>query len=556
MFNLDKVNEILESLKNKPSEDYESETLEFKGYESKKAFYNKSQEIAVELSAFANKSGGCLIVGVKDSNNVDNMDWSSQLVGFERLDCLEVNKRIRGNLIPAIPLDVLNHEFEGDNYLLIKVAKSNYGLVMTANGKCYTRSGRDSNPMTPQEVGAKVKTSNGYDWSSEIISVDIEDALDDQQIEEVMIEYKNLNSFSEASLPQQHFFEKIGITSCGQLTKGGLLFLGKPQVIRAHIGNIEYRFSKIEAGGKLPINEVWSGSIWMAITRIRELLKSIIEYDEFVYNDKAYTYPNICKKSFEEALINSLIHRDYTLDGLTTVELDENTAKFINSGDFFGGVSSSNIFTHPPRHRNPALASILMNFELVDRAGMGTKRMNIESLRLGRREPEFFSINNCISTSLELGTVKEGIFAITSPFEDYDVAELFLINLLYGKGYEEINYILERISTVVTDPWRRVKLALSRISCLSLVGNKNGIYMVVNSSYSDALKAYRKVKVYSSSDAYVSIFKYLYDNREATSGELFEVLDLDSIAKTQRLLREANFIMKDNDGIDDTWRLI
>ena len=555
MFDLVKVNEILGSIKNNPSETYESETVEFKEYGSKKAFYNKSQDIVAELSAFANRSGGLLIVGVKDSSNVVNMDWPSQLVGFEELDCLEVNKRIRGNLNPAITLDTLNYEFEGNNFLLIKVAKSNCGLVMTASGKCYMRSGRDSNPMTPQEVGNKIKSSNGYDWSSEIISVDVEDALDDQQIEEVMIEYKSLNSFGESTIPQEHFLEKIGVTSCGQLTKGGLLFLGKPHVIRELVGNIEYRFSKREGGGELPINEVWSGSIWAAITRIRELLKLVIEYDEFVCDDKTYTFPNICKKSFEEALINSLIHRDYTLEGLTTVELDENSVTFINPGDFYGGVTSSNIFIHPPRHRNPALASILMNFELVDRAGMGTRRMNIESLRLGRKEPEFFSENNCISTSLELGTVKEGVFVIASPFEDYDVAELFLINLLYGKGYEEISSILEKISVVVTDPWRKVKLALSRISCLSLVGNKNGIFMVVNASHSEALNAYRKIKTYSSSDAYVSIFNYLHDNSEATSSELYDVLNLDSLAKTQRLLREANFIEKIQNDIDVTWRL-
>jgi ATP-dependent DNA helicase RecG len=196
-----------------------------------------------------------------------------------------------------------------------------------------------------------------------------------------------------------------------------------------------------------------------------------------------------------------------------------------------------------------------MKFELVDRAGMGTRRMNIESLRLGRRKPEFHSENNCITTSLELGTVKEGIFVIASPFEDYDVAELFLINLLYGKGYEEISSILEKIRIVVADPWRKMNLALSRITCLSLVGNKNGIFMVVNDSYSETLNAYRKIKTFSSSDDYVSIYKYLYNNGEATSNELFGTLNLDSLAKTQRLLREAIFIEKIQNDTDITWKL-
>jgi ATP-dependent DNA helicase RecG len=556
MLDFVKVNEILESIKTEPSEAYESETVEFKLYESKSAFYNKSQDIAAELSAFANRLGGLLVVGVKDSSNVNNMDWSSQLAGFEALDCYEVDKRIRGNLKPAITLETVNHEFEGKNYLLIQVAKSNCGLVMTASGKCYIRAGRDSNPMTPQEVETNIKSSNSYDWSSEIIeAIDVKDALDDHQVEEAMIEYKSINGFGESSIPQEHFLEKIGVTSRGKLTKSGLLFLGKSEVLRSLIGNIEYRFSKRERGGALPINKVWSSSIWEAITRISELLKQVIEYNKFDYEGKVYTYPNICKTAFEEALINSLIHRDYTISGLTTIEIDESSVTFVNPGNFYGGITPFNIFTHAPRHRNPALASILMNFGLVDRAGMGIRRMNIESLRLGRREPKFLPENNCISTSLEIGTVKKGVFVIASPYEDYDVAELFLINLLYGNGYEEIFSVLKNISAVVAEPWRDVQLALKRLSCLSLVGNKDGVFLEVKDSHRESLCAYRKIKSFQSSDAYVSIFRYLYDKGEVTSNELFGILKLDSLAKTQRLLRESRFIDKIQNDSGVTWRL-
>lgn len=556
MFNLEEVNELLFSLKDNPSESYESETVEFKGYRNKKAFFHKSREVVSELTAFANKSGGLLIVGVMDSANVKDMDWQSQLMGFDEVDCLEVSKRIRGHLNPMIPVDVMNHSFEERNYLLIQVKKYSNGLVMTVGGKCFMRSGRDSNPMNPKEVENKVKYSNGYDWTSDIVDIDVEDALDDIQIEEVMTEYKSLKKLGESAIPQTHFLEKIGITAGGLLTRGGLLFLGKSQYIKEHVGNIEYRFSKREGGGALPINEVWSGSVWAAITRMDTLLNQVIAYDQFIFDDKTYTFPNICRKSFEEAFINSLIHRDYNLEGLTTVEVSENSVTFVNPGEFYGGVTSSNIFTHPPRHRNPALASILINVELAERAGMGTRRMNIESLRLGRKKPRIYSINSCVTNCLELGEVKEGVFVVASPFEGYDVAELFLINILYGKGHEEISSVLQKISEVVADPWREVKLALGRISCLSLVGNKNGVFMVVNDSHKEALKAFRKLRIYSSSDAYVSIYNYLQDNIEATASELHEVLELESLAKTQRLLREAKFIEKIQNETGVTWQLV
>lgn len=556
MFRMEEVDRILEAIKCQPSESFESEKIEFKCYRDGSAFFNKSQDIAAELSAFANLGGGTLIVGVKDSSDVRNCEWETQLVGFEELDCLEVERRLKGNLRPSVSLQVVNHNFEEINFLLIRIARYGSGLVMTAGGKCYIRSGRDSNPMTPEEVMFKVKSSNGFDWSKEVIEgVSPEQALDEQQIEEAMAEFGVANSWGDIPIPLEHFLEKIGVTINGGVTRGGLLFLGKTECIRDLIGNIEYRFSKLDKGGRLSVNEVWSGSLWESISRSKYLLGQLLEYSEFVCNEKSYRFPNICETSFEEALVNSLVHRDYAIDGLTIVEVNESTINFTNPGSFFGGITPENIFTHPPRYRNPHLASILMHFDLVDRAGMGTRRMNIDSLRLGRREAVFVSENNHVKTSLEVGSIKEGVFVTTSPYEEYDVSELVMINILYGSGYEEVSVLLEKIGAFVSDPVSQIFASLKRVSCLSFVGNKDGIFVEVDDVHREKLKAYKKVRVYQTSDNYVSIFDYLIKNGIASSAELSRALEISPIAKVQRLLRDASFIEKAQDRTETTWRL-
>ncbi len=266
------INEILKVLtmiKSNPSERFESELIEFKEYRDETALHNKSQEIATELSAFANFQGGVLIVGVKDSNNVKSANWTSQLVGFEKVDELETSKRIQGNLVPAIELTVQNLEFENRNYLAIYIKKENGTLVMTAGGKCYIRSRRDSRPMTPLEVEKKIKSFSTYDWSSDILEQeDIEQSLDSDGIEEALDEYSNLRNIGDSKIPIDCFLESIGATINGKLTKGGLLFFGKKEAIQRCIGNIEYRFSQI-LGSKLIVNEIWSGSLWSAISKFR-----------------------------------------------------------------------------------------------------------------------------------------------------------------------------------------------------------------------------------------------------------------------------------------------
>ena len=555
VINSDEISSILENVKSSPSERYESETIEFKEYRDKGALFNSSQEVATELSALANLFGGSLIVGVKDSNNVRGENWSSQLVGFERVDEFEVARRIEGNLRPAVDLNVQNFLFEGKNYLIISIEKDDGTLVMTAGGKCYIRSGRDSIPMTPDVVARKIKSLSTYDWSSDVLeSVNIDEALDEDTLEEAINEFCSLRGLGSPKPPKDYFLESIGVTVNGKLTKGGLLFLGNASIISDVIGSIEYRFSKIE-GSDIPLNEVWTGSIWGAIAKIRLLFEQVSTYSEFVHDDKVYTFPNISQESFYEAMSNSLVHRDYTHDGQISIEFTNDEVSFVNPGGFYGGVTPENILLHQPRHRNKALATILMNFRLMDRAGMGTKRMSINALRLGRTSPRFSTAHDCVSVSLDLNTVKEGIWILASSYKDYGVVELLLLNFLYGRGCIKIYSIIEEMKGLVADPWKELYRAIERVGFLTLIGNKEGIYVAVKDSFRDILKAYERIRIYASSASYVAIFIYLQNKGDATCNELFEALTLDSLSQTQRLLREAEFISKKGSGVNTEWYL-
>jgi len=460
-------------------------------------------------------------------------------------------------LKPEIGILVENHIFEGHNFLLIRIPKHDASLVMTASGKCYIRSGRDSRPMTPLEVEERIKSLTYHDWSCQTIeAIDWEDALDDIGIELAYGEYYNLNKLGEPKIPTEHFLEAIGITVDGKLTKGGLLFLGKSLAISKVIGKIEFRFSKLIKGDALAINEIWDGSIWNAITKIKSLFKKVVSYSQFNYDGKAYTFPSINEVSLEEAMINSFVHRDYTVDGMTCIEFKPDHVTFTNPGKFYGGITSENIFTHPPRHRNKALAKILMNFNLVDRAGMGTRRMNRDALMLGRSKPHFNTENENISVSLELNSIKKGVFILSLPYEDYDVVELLLINSLYESGCKNINSVICEVKPITNEPWSDIKKALRRIDFLSLVGNNDGIYIVANDSHREVLKASKTIKTDATSNDYVSIFDYLQENKKASSNKLSAALNIGSLDKAQQLLEGARFISKEGDGVNTTWALI
>lgn len=112
--------ELFESIRSAPSEEFESESIEFKEFASENALHN-SKELAEEISAIANKNGGIIIIGVRDSSNVQNNDWNSQLVGFDIIDLIKTKERINGKLDPSLDLYLENIDFDSKNFLIIHV---------------------------------------------------------------------------------------------------------------------------------------------------------------------------------------------------------------------------------------------------------------------------------------------------------------------------------------------------------------------------------------------------------------------------------------------------
>ncbi|MBS1572357.1 MAG: ATP-binding protein [Bacteroidetes bacterium] len=139
------TNQLLSSLKTTPSEDFESEFMEFKNYRDSNSFYN-SKELCDEISGFANKNGGKIIIGIKDSSEIKNNQYIDQLCGFEIIDLDIAKERINGKLKPKIDLKFDYHKFEGKDYLIISVPNIRHSLVSTSSGKVYIREGKSSVP--------------------------------------------------------------------------------------------------------------------------------------------------------------------------------------------------------------------------------------------------------------------------------------------------------------------------------------------------------------------------------------------------------------------------
>ncbi|RYE19929.1 MAG: hypothetical protein EOP45_11865 [Sphingobacteriaceae bacterium] len=549
---------IINQAKNLPSEALESELIEFKAYANLQSL-NNSKELAEEIVAFANLNGGSIIIGIKDDSDVKYGAWNSQLVGFELGDVSEIKSRIIGKIQTPIKLEVEYLLFENKNYLIINVAKSREVLVTTTSGKVCVRDERSSRPMNPGEIEAKVKAFQRYDWTGESLELDLYSSLDEQALEEALNDHCQRRGLQD-KLSATAFLEAIEATKNGYLTRAGLLFLGKQEVIKKVLGDYEYRFSWKEKGGGLAVNDVWSGCMWNAISRIKRHFTHCNRPLTFAYDGKEYNLHSMDEVAFHEAYINALVHRDYTVDGMISVNFSGNKLLITSPGRFYGGITTENIGLHEPRHRNKALARILMTFHLVDRAGMGVPRMGLRSLMYGRKFPVFREDYDSVEVAMDAEYFIAPIFVITANNHlTLDLPELLILNLIYERGYLPMKELLQKIKSIVDDPWETV-LGIVDSNVMSryveLCGDKKDIYLRVKEDWRDYFKVGRPFKTHATSERYVNLYKYLRKYKEGGNSELIDVTGYKHASKVSSFLRECEFVKKRNGNTNSTWILL
>ena len=548
---------IIQACKHVNSEVLESEEVEFKEFASASSLHG-SKELAEEVSALANKKGGVIVVGIRDGGNVKNQEWESQLVGFELADTIEIEQRIKGKLRPHIDLKAQYLEFEGKNYLTIHVPTRRDTLVSTSSGKTCIRDGRSSRPMEPGEIRLAVSGLVNYDWTAEVLDHIPDTALDHQAVDAAYQDYCARKDYPDDKRPNiAAFLEAIGATTNGAVTKSGLLFLGKPNDITKWLGTYEYRFTWRKSAGELIKNVVWDDNLWNTIQRTKDLFNSCNSEIFLEYAGKTHPCKKLDTIAFHECFMNSMVHRDYSIEGMVVVDYNFDRMMVTNPGVFYGGVTAENISSHQPRHRNKALAKLLMNFQLVDRAGMGVKRMTFGSLAYGREFPSFKEAFDTVEVSLSAKAIIPEIFVKvqTSP-EKFSLPDLVIFNSLYRVGYMDVVELAKRIAAHDGNAWQTIKSSVKRHSELELCGTNKGIFVRFKPAWANYFKAQNPLKISKTSSKHVKLFDYLQEFKEASNENITQILAHKNTTHTSAFLRKASYTMRTGNGPSAKWSLI
>lgn len=349
--------------------------------EFKVSIPSKIKEITEEVCAFANASGGVVLIGVDDTNNIKGITIDNAKRSAIQNSINEIS--------PVLKCDFNIIEIDGKNIAVIEVP-SGQNKPYVLSGAIYVRQGPNSQKLTTVE--------EMRDFFQQADKIYFDDAICKEANIEDDIANENINTFRfeaglvNATSDEQLFTNLKLVTNDGQLKNGTVLFFGsnpekffEKAVIRCvAFDGIDKRY--------IVDDKLMTGTLYQQYQKSMIWLKSKINvrYDiEGEGGKPRKELWEIPETAFKEIIINSLAHRDYYDKGARiTIEVFDDRVEISNPGGLVSAVPKSE-FGKRSASRNPLIFGLFERMRLVEQIGSGITRIRDVMNDEGLTPPEF-----------------------------------------------------------------------------------------------------------------------------------------------------------------------
>ena len=328
---------------------FETENIEFKS--------QFTEEIYKEVIAFANTDGGIVYVGIDNDGNV---------IGLADVDqeYTRITNGIRDAIMPDVTMFV---RFTIQDNKVVRIAVSegtNKPYYLKGKGLkpsgVYVRQGTSSVPASPEQIRRMIKESDG-DMFEEMRSM--EQSL---TFEAAAAAFKK---YGVEFGPEK--YRALSVTQKNDELYTNLALIISDQC--AHTTKVAV-FGD-ESNTTFKDNKEFGGSIFKQL-------------------EDTYTYLMLCNKTaatfkgleriekqdypegaLREALLNALVHRDYSFSGSVIINVNDEKMEFISIGGLLPGLSIDDIRLGISQPRNKNLAEMFHRLHLIESYGTGIRKI-------------------------------------------------------------------------------------------------------------------------------------------------------------------------------------
>ncbi len=339
-----------------------------------------ANDIADAAVCFANAEGGVIVVGV-----ADRVAGADALLGTQ-IEASWLRQRIYEVTSP--PLDAAVRHLRFGEVDLLEVVVQEGLDVYQSRGKAPTRRFEASClPMMTSGVSRLHDERRGSDWSAvdsrrPISDIDPGAELLLRSLVRSAPGGKNRDALSMSSTD---LLSSLSLAlENGNLTRAGEIMLCAP---RGGEELLVYQYRE-SAGGEVRTGRRWTTPLLQAFVETMAVIEARIDTTPINLPSgqqvQIQDYPQL---AIREAIANALMHGDHRERRPVYIEHSPELLSVRSPGPLVSGISPSNILTHPPKARFPALAEAMRACGLAEKWGQGVDRMYREMIRSGRAAP-------------------------------------------------------------------------------------------------------------------------------------------------------------------------
>lgn len=346
-------------------------------YFDRKSARKDDREIAKHISAFANASGGKLVIGIEDDGGV---------TGFKRDGARDIENFERAALTTCVPSPIVykervptvNSSGEDDLVLVLNIeASTSHTVARLSDGEVFLRQNDKSVKLNREQVLALEHDKGQRVFEDELVE---DSSIEDVDLE-VLHQYKEILG---TTAPDEQVLRSRRFMRDGKLTvAGALLFAQDPSVMlpQARVRVLRYDGVKMETGERLNITKERSfhGPLPKVIQDAHALISSMLREFQFLGTDgKFQTVPEYPEFAWFEGLVNAVTHRDYAFRGdYIRVSMFDDRLEIVSPGALPNIVTIDNMRT-TRYSRNPRIARTLVEFGWVRELNEGVQRIYTE----------------------------------------------------------------------------------------------------------------------------------------------------------------------------------
>ena len=332
------------------------------------------------ICGFANAQGGTLVIGKNDKGKITGIRNAKKLLE-------EIPNKVRD--IMGIIVDVNLRVSRKKDYIEIVVEP--YPYPISHKGRYYFRSGSTRQELKGAALDKFLLKKQGKRWDG----VPVPHVKTDDFSSEAFDQFKNLAKKSgrmrEAVLQDRNdaIVDNLQLKETDFIKRAAiLLFHHDPE---KYVTGAFIKIGFFRTDADLLYQDEVHGNLFEQADKALDLLltkylRAYIDYEGITRVEK-YPFP---KNALREALLNAIVHKDYSSGVPIQISVYEDKIYFWNDGQLPEDWTIERLLTkHPSKPYNPLIANAFFRAGLIESWGRGIEKMQAECKEAGVSAPIF-----------------------------------------------------------------------------------------------------------------------------------------------------------------------